>query len=68
MLLESLPDPQCVLDKPFVYSLGRGSHEDPSFEIRFREDVGQCGGVINVEATSDQFGCKCCGSGTLTGL
>jgi len=51
MLLETLPDPQCVLDKPFVYSLGRGSHEDPSFEIRFREDIGQCGGVINVEAT-----------------
>jgi hypothetical protein len=55
-LLGPLPDPQGVLNEPFVNGLGRGRHEHPSLEVGFGEDVGQCGGMVNVEARKISFG------------
>lgn len=43
-------DSDVVLDQPFVDGLGSMGHEDSAFEVGLAENVGQCGGVVDVKA------------------
>ena len=47
-------DAHGVLDKPFVDGLSSVGHENAAAEWRFSENVGEGGGVVDVEAEDGQ--------------
>ena len=44
-----IPNPDAILDKPLIYSLGWMGHEHPASEIRLGQDVWKRGCMVYVE-------------------
>lgn len=53
--MSSLPQSDTVLYEPFVDCFGRMCHENAATEIRFGEDIGQGGGVIDVKTGEEHL-------------